>query len=253
MKLRDKVVVITGSGGGIGAACARRFAAEGAKVVVTDIDSDGVERVSDSIGTVGFAGDITAEATVRAVAELARTTYGEVDIWFSNAGYAGPPLAGDISDDRLWDLSWRLHVMSHVYAVRHVLPSMLERGDGYLLQTASVVALATHPDKAAYAVTKHAALAFSEWLALTYRPKGIKVSCFCPGPMLTPMLMADGIPTDHPILRNAATPEQVAERLVAAIDDERFLIVDSSLGVDSLAAKAADYERWIGDMSALKK
>ncbi len=251
MELRDKVVVITGSGGGIGAACARRFTTEGAKVVVTDIDPAGVERVSDSIGTVGLAGDITAEDTVRAVANLARSTYGEVDIWFSNAGYAGPPLAGDISDDGLWELNWRLHVMSHVYAVRQMLPSMLQRGDGYLLQTASVVAMATHPDKAAYAVTKHAALAFSEWLALTYRPKGIKVSCFCPGPMLTPMLMADGIPGDHPVVRNAATPEQVAERLVGAIETEQFLIVDSSLGPDSLTAKGADYERWISDMTAV--
>lgn len=251
MKLRDKVVVITGSGGGIGEACARRFTAEGAKVVVTDIDSEGVTRVSDAIGSVGLAGDITSEDTVRAVAELARHTHGEIDIWFSNAGYAGPPLAGDISDDHLWDLSWRLHLMSHVYAVRQVLPSMLERGEGYLLQTASVVALATHPDKAAYAVTKHAALAFSEWLAMTYRPKGIKVSCFCPGPMLTPMLLADGIAADHPILQNAATPQEVAERLVGAIDAEEFLIVDSAMGLDVLKAKAANYESWIDDMSAL--
>jgi NAD(P)-dependent dehydrogenase (short-subunit alcohol dehydrogenase family) len=251
MKLRDKVVVITGSGGGIGEACARRFATEGAKVVVTDINADGVERVSDAIGTVGLAGDITAEDTVRAVAELARSTYGEVDIWFSNAGYAGPPLAGDIAADHLWNLSWRLHVMSHVYAVRQLLPSMLRRGDGYLLQTASVVAMATHPDKAAYAVTKHAALAFSEWLALTYRPKGIKVSCFCPGAMRTPMLMADGIPADHPAVQNAATPEEVAERLVLGIDAERFLIVDSTVGPDSLTAKGADYERWISDMTAV--
>ena len=250
MKLRGKVVVITGSGGGIGEACARRFAAEGAKVVVTDINADGVKRVSDSIGTVGFAGDITAEDTVRTVTDLARKAYGEVDIWFSNAGYAGPPLAGDIAEDRLWDLNWRLHVMSHVYAVREMLPSMLQRGDGYLLQTASVVAMATHPDKAAYAVTKHAALAFSEWLALTYRPKGIKVSCFCPGAMRTPMLMGDGVPADHPVVQKAATPEEVAERLVRGIEAEQFLIVDSTLGPDSLTAKGADYERWISDMSS---
>lgn len=249
MKLRDKVVVITGSGGGIGAECARRFVAEGAKVVVTDIDPDGVKRVSESIDTVGLAGDITAEDTVRAVAELARSTYGEIDIWFSNAGYAGPPLAGDIADDQLWDLSWRLHVMAHVYAVRQMLPSMLQRGDCYLLQTASVVAMATHPDKAAYAVTKHAALAFSEWLALTCRPKGIKVSCFCPGAMRTPMLMADCIPADHPVVRNAATPEEVAERLVLGIEAEQFLIVDSTAGTDSLTAKGADYERWISDIT----
>lgn len=251
MELRDKVVVITGSGGGIGEACARRFADEGAKVVVTDINADGVKRVSESIGTVGLTGDITSEETVRAVAELARSSYGEVDIWFSNAGYAGPPLAGDIADDQLWELSWRLHVMSHVYAVREMLPSMLQRGDGYLLQTASVVAMATHPDKAAYAVTKHAALAFSEWLALTYRPKGVKVSCFCPGAMRTPMLMADGVPEDHPAVQNAATPEEVAERLVRGIEAEQFLIVDSTLGPDSLTAKGADYERWITDMIAV--
>ncbi len=186
MNLRDKVVVITGSGGGIGEACARRFTDEGAKVVVTVINSEGVNRVSNAIDTVGIALDITVEDNVRAVADLARRTYGEIDIWFSNAGYTGPPQNGDISDDDLWDTSWRLHVMSHVYAAREVLPSMLERGDGYLLTTASVVALALHPDKPAYSVTKHAALALSEWLAATYRPKGIKVSCFCPGPMLTP-------------------------------------------------------------------
>lgn len=248
MKLRDKVVVITGSGSGIGEACAHRFAEEDAKVVVTDINPEGVKRVSEAVDTVGLAVDIAVEDNVRAVANLARRTYGEIDIWFSNAGYTGPPQGGDISNDGLWDLSWRLHVMSHVYAAREVLPSMLERGDGYLLQTASVVALAIHPDKPTYSVTKHAALSFSEWLAATYRPKGIKVSCFCPGPMLTPMLMAEGMPADHPMLQSVATPEQVADRLVGGIDTEDFLILDSQLGRDLLTAKANDYEQWITSM-----
>jgi NAD(P)-dependent dehydrogenase (short-subunit alcohol dehydrogenase family) len=245
VKLTDKVVVLTGSGGGIGEACARRFSEEGAKVVVTDVDRDGVERVTRDIGTVGLAADITTPDSVRAVADLARKTYGEVDIWFSNAGYAGPRQPGDIQDDKIWDLSWQLHVMAHVHAAREVLPAMLQRGDGYLLQTASVVALATQPDKAAYTVTKHGALALAEWLATTYRSKGIKVSCFCPGPMLTPMLLSNDFPADHPILKTAATPEQVADRLVRAIDTERFLILDSEIGSDSLTAKAADYEQWI--------
>lgn len=248
MRLRDKVVVVTGSGSGIGEAFAHRFTAEGAKVVVTDINPEGVDRVCKEVGTVGLAVDITVEDNVRAVAELARSTYGEIDIWYSNAGYTGPPQRGDLADDQLWDLSWRLHVMSHVYAARTVLPSMLERGDGYLLQTASVVALALHPDKPVYTVTKHAALSFSEWLAATYRPKGIKVSCFCPGPMLTPMLLSEGMPSDHPMLQNIATPEQVADRLVHGIESEEFLILDSSLGRDLLAAKAADYEQWITAM-----
>lgn len=135
--------------------------------------------------------------------------------------------------------------MAHLRAAREVLPAMLDRGDGYLIQTASVVALATQPDKAAYSVTKHAALALAEWLAKTYGPRGIKVSCFCPGPMLTPMLLSNDFPPDHPVLTVAATPDEVADRLVHAIDDERFLILDSALGLESLAAKASDYEKWI--------
>jgi NAD(P)-dependent dehydrogenase (short-subunit alcohol dehydrogenase family) len=250
VKLHDKVVVITGSGGGIGEACARRFAAEGAKVVVTDIDPVGVARVSESIGAAGLAVDITDKESVRAVADLARRSYGEIDIWFSNAGYAGPRQPDDLQDDSLWELGWQLHVMAHVHAAREVLPSMLERGDGYLLQTASVVALATQPDKAAYTVTKHAALSLAEWLATTYGPKGIKVSCFCPGAMLTPMLLSNDFPADHPILRTAAAPETVADRLVQAIEEEHFLILDSGVGLESLTAKANDYEQWILDSSA---
>ena len=135
--------------------------------------------------------------------------------------------------------------MSHVCAVREVLPSMIERGDGYLLQTASVVALAFHPDNAPYAVTKHAALALAEWLATSYRPNGIKMSCFCPGPMLTPMLLANDFPGRPPDPEHRGNPEQVADRLVGAIDAERFLILDSPLGLDSLSAKVTDYEQWI--------
>jgi NAD(P)-dependent dehydrogenase (short-subunit alcohol dehydrogenase family) len=249
MKLAGKVVVVTGSGNGIGEAFAHRFTAEGAKVVVTDIEGDAVERVADAIGTVGLAVDITVEDNVRAVAELARRTYGEIDVWYSNAGFAGPRQPGEIQDNALWELGWNLHVMAHVYAAREVLPAMLERGDGYLLQTASIVSLSAQADKASYSVTKHAALALSEWLAMTYRPKGIKVSCFCPGPMLTRMLLANQFPDDHPVLKLALTPEQVADLLVDAIDDERFLVLDTPSAIDGLTARAADYDAWITRMS----
>ena len=141
MKLNDKVVVVTGSGNGIGEAFARRFVHEGAKVVVTDIEADAVERVTSDIGAVGLAVDITVEENVQAVADLARRTYGEIDVWFSNAGYSGPPEPGDLQSNAVWDLTWHLHVMAHVYAARAVLPSMVDRGEGYLLQTASSVAL----------------------------------------------------------------------------------------------------------------
>ncbi|MDT3446451.1 MULTISPECIES: SDR family oxidoreductase [unclassified Pseudofrankia] len=244
MKLQDRVVVITGSGGGLGEACAHRFAAEGAKVVITDLDPAGVERVSAAVGGVGLATDITVEGNVRAVADLARRAYGEIDIWFSNAGASGPDQPGEIQENARWAAAWELHVMAHVYAAREVLPAMLARGDGYLIQTASLVGLAVHPHKATYSVTKHAAVAFSEWLAITYRGRGIKVSCFCPGAMLTPMLL-DEFPAGHPVLRNAARPDDVAGQLVAAIDREAFLIVDSPAGQQALQARATDFDAWI--------
>jgi NAD(P)-dependent dehydrogenase (short-subunit alcohol dehydrogenase family) len=250
MRLSDKVVVITGSGSGIGAACARRFVAEGAKVVVTDQNAEGVDEVASEIGTVGLAVDISSEDGVIAVAELARRTYGEIDLWFTNAGVSGPRQAFDIQDNDIWQSFWALHVMSHVYAVRAVLPSMLERGDGYLLQTASKVAITSLMDKAAYSVTKHAALALAEWLGANYRSRGIKVSCFVPGAMLTPMLLQDPWPAGHPVFDLAMTPENVASLIVEGIDRERFLIVDAPDTTSELAEKAQDYDAWLAKRGA---
>ena len=245
MELAGKVAVVTGSGNGIGEAIARRFAAEGAAVVVTDIEPDGVERVSVDIGAVGLATDITVESNVQAVADLARRSYGEIDIWHSNAGVAGPQQPGELQDDAFWDLLWRVHVMSHVYAAREVLPAMVARGDGYLLQTVSSVALSTQPEKVAYTVTKHAALAFGEWLAVHNRPKGVKVSCFCPGPMLTRMFLSNDFPADHPALARAVTPEQVAEMIVQGIAAERFLILTEPGYERVLVDKGTDYDAWL--------
>ena len=252
MKLQDKVVVVTGSGNGIGEAFAQRFTREGAKVVVTDIEADAVQRVASEIGSVGLPGDITSEDTVNAVAELARRTFGRIDIWFSNAGYSGPRQPGELQDNALWDSAWRLHVMSHVFAARAVLPEMVERGEGYLLQTASGVAFGLQLDKATYSVTKHAALTLCEWLAVHYRPKGVRVSCFCPGPMDTRMfLLQCRFRHDHPMVKMALRPEQVADLLVGAIDDERFLILQNgpSSGVKALIAKGGDYEAWLAAQS----
>lgn len=249
MQLKGKVVVVTGSGNGIGEAFAHRFTAEGAQVVVTDVEADAVERVAAAVGTVGMAVDITVEENVRAVADLARRTYGEIDVWFSNAGYSGPPQPGDLQGNDIWEMTWNLHVMSHVFAAREVLPSMIERGDGYLLQTASVIALSTQPDKVTYSVTKHAALALAEWLAVHNRPKGIKVSCFCPGPMNTRMLRSNGFPDGHPVLKMALTPEQVADLLVEGIAQERFLILSPGGTAQSLIDKGTDYDAWLRSTS----
>jgi NAD(P)-dependent dehydrogenase (short-subunit alcohol dehydrogenase family) len=249
LQLKDKVVVITGAGSGIGAGCARGFAAEGAHVVLVDIGAAEVQVVAQATGGAGLAADMTREADVRAVASLALSTYGRVDLWFSNAGISSSKRPGQIPGDEEWDRMWRLHVMAHVYAARAVLPSMLGRGDGYLLQTVSRVALAVHPGKAAYSVTKHASLALGEWLAIHYRPRGIKVSCFCPGAMRTPMLLANDFAADDPVLRRALSPEQVAHILVAGIAEERFLILTPDSSVRPLAMRAKDYEAWLDSYS----
>ena len=240
--------MVTGSGNGIGEAIAKRFAVEGAEVLVTDIEEDSVARVAADIGTVGFATDITVEANVRAVVARAEHEFGPIDIWHSNAGVAGPRQPAELQDDATWDLMWRLHVMSHVYAARAVLPSMLERGDGYLLQTASQVAFSTQIEKVAYAVTKRGAVALSEWLAVHFRPRGIKVSCFCPGPMLTRILLGNDFPSDSPAILKALTPAQVADIVVQGIRAERFLIVTVPDTEAPLKEKAADYDAWIGSM-----
>jgi NAD(P)-dependent dehydrogenase (short-subunit alcohol dehydrogenase family) len=253
MKLDGKVVVITGAANGIGAACARRFAAEGAKVVLSDREAEALDAVAGALGAAALAGDITQEATVQALAARARERHGRIDVWFSNAGAAGPREPGQLQSEATWADSWALHVMSHVHAARAVLPEMLARGEGYLLQTASSVALGLQPEKAAYSVTKHAALSLSEWLAAAYRPRGVRVSCFCPGPMDTRMFRANAFPEDHPMVRMALKPEAVADLLVRGLDEEKFLILHDgpATAAPDLMAKAQDYEAWLDAMGAI--
>lgn len=249
MKLAGKIAVITGSGNGIGEAFARRFTAEGAKVIVTDIEAASAERVAADIGAHALAADITREEEVLRVADFARAKHGRIDVWFSNAGWSGPRQPGDLQDNATWDLSWNLHVMSHVYACRAVLPEMVARGEGYLLQTASSTALEIQPEKIAYSVTKHAALALAESLALHYRPKGIGVSCFCPAAMLTRMFLSNNIPEDHPVYQAAVTPEQVAEIVVRGMEVEQFLLTTVPDTLEGFRRKAADYEDWFSSLS----
>jgi NAD(P)-dependent dehydrogenase (short-subunit alcohol dehydrogenase family) len=245
MQLKHKVAVITGAGNGIGAAFATRFAREGAHVVLTDVEADAVEAVAEQVGGLAVPGDMTLEADVRAVAQAAETEFGRVDVWFSNAGISAPRRPGELPDDAEWQRMWELHVMSHMHAARAVLPGMLERRHGYLLQTVSRVALAAHPGKAAYSVTKHASLALGEWLAMHYRHRGVAVSCFCPGAMRTRMLLANDLPEDDPSLRRALSPEGVADLLVAGIAAERFLILTPDASVRPFAERAKDYDAWL--------
>jgi NAD(P)-dependent dehydrogenase (short-subunit alcohol dehydrogenase family) len=242
MELAGKVVVITGAAGGIGGALARRFAAEGARLCVSD--REGTELPP------GFAvrADVTVEDEVRELATAAERELGPIDLFCSNAGVAtGQGLSASTA---VWDAAWSVNVLSHVYAARAVLPGMLARGGGYLLHTCSAAGLLTAPGDAPYTATKHAAVAFAEWLAVMYGDAGIKVSALCPQGVRTPML-AEGLAAGDPSALAVAAagpllePEQVAEAVVAGLAAERFLILPHAEVAEYVRRKAADPDRWL--------
>lgn len=250
MELRDKVAVVTGGANGIGRALARRFAAEGARgVVVADLDGDKTASVAEEIGGLAVATDVSVEADIINLVAKANARYGQIDLFCSNAGIGLD--GGEAVSDAGWQRIWGINFMAHVYAARAVLPQMLARGDGYLLQTASAAGLLTQIGSAPYSVTKHAAVSFAEWLSITYGDAGIKVSCLCPQGVLTDMLeQAKG---GGSFLRaGALAPEAVAEAVVNALRAEQFLVLPHPEVLEYFRRKADDYDRWIKGMRRLQ-
>jgi NAD(P)-dependent dehydrogenase (short-subunit alcohol dehydrogenase family) len=250
MKLADKCIVVTGAAGGIGAAMARRFAAEQPRgIVVSDRDVPGITAVAAEIGGLAVACDVTKESEVRALVDAAEARFGPVDLFCSNAGVI--TLGGAEASDAEWELSLAVNVMAHVYAARILVPEMLERGGGYLLQTASAAGLLTQLGSAPYSVTKHAALALAEWLAITYGDQGLKVSVLAPQAVRTAMtagVVDGGVAGVDGMLE----PEAVAEAVVAGIDAESFLILPHPVVIEYFQRKASDYERWLNGMRRLQ-
>jgi NAD(P)-dependent dehydrogenase (short-subunit alcohol dehydrogenase family) len=251
MEIKGKVAVVTGGASGIGAALARRFAREGAAgVVVADLDEAGAQGVAAEIDGLAVTTNVAVEAEVQALMAQATRHYGRVDILCSNAGLAvGGGLQASNAD---WQRLWEVNLMAHVYGARAVVPQMLERGEGYLLQTASAAGLLSHPESAVYAVTKHAAVALAEWLAIQYGDKGIRVSCLCPQGVRTPMLMGQHGERKSFLQDNMVSPEQVAQDCVDAMREERFLVLPHPEVLDYVRGKAADVERWLGGMRKLR-
>jgi NAD(P)-dependent dehydrogenase (short-subunit alcohol dehydrogenase family) len=254
MDLKGRVAVITGAAGGIGTALARRFAAEGAAgLVLSDLDPDGL---ADDLGVDAIAvrADVTVEDEVRRLVEVAVDRYGRVDLFCSNAGITTG--AGLDASDQQWERSWAVNVRAHVYAARAVLPGMLDRRDGYLLQTCSAAGLLAAVGDAPYTVTKHAAVAFAEWLAITYGDRGIKVSALCPQGVDTPMLR-DGLEAGHVGARVTAasgkvlSADDVADAVIAGLAAERFLILPHPEVGTYLANKTGDPDRWLAGMRRL--
>jgi len=252
MELRDKVVVVTGGGSGIGKALVTRFVAEGARAVVAvDINQEAAGQTARDAGCIAMTADVSCEEDVRRLIEQTESDVGPIDLFCSNAGVA---LGSDTnSPDSEWQTSWDVNVMSHVYASRHLLPRMRERGGGYFLITASAAGLLNQIGGAAYGTTKHAAVGFAEWLALTYAHEGIKVSVLCPQAVRTPMVTTD---LDNESARAAATdgmmePDAVADFVADKLRDETFLILPHSEVLEYMRRKAADYDRWIAGMNRL--
>ena len=247
MELADKVVVVTGGASGIGKALAQRFAREGARgVVVADRDADGAKAVADEIGGLAMSTDVSVEADVRHLVDQATEAYGPIDLFCSNAGIALG--AGPETSDEEWERIWAINVKAHIYAARALVPEMLARGEGYLLNTASAAGLLTQIGSAPYSVTKHAAVSFAEWLAITYGDRGLKVSCLCPQGVRTPML-GDGGALLGP---GALEPEDVAEAVVEGLRAERFLILPHPEVAEYFQRKASDYDRWLNGMRRLQ-
>jgi NAD(P)-dependent dehydrogenase (short-subunit alcohol dehydrogenase family) len=255
VELAGKVVVVTGGANGIGRALVQRFVAEGAAAVtVVDRDSDGVAAVTEALGerTHGLTADVSVEADIRHVVDETERRSGPIDLFCSNAGIAG---GGDIfATDEEWNQIWAVNLMAHVYAARAVLPGMLDRGEGYLLQTASAAGLLTNIGNCDYSVTKHAAVGLAEWLAITYGDRGIKVSCLCPQGVRTNMLMgAERDPAGATVLsQGAVEPAVVADAVVEGLREERFLILPHPEVADYWRRKADDPDRWLAGMRRLQ-
>jgi NAD(P)-dependent dehydrogenase (short-subunit alcohol dehydrogenase family) len=250
MELDGKVSVITGGGSGIGAACARAFVAEGARVVVADRDAKAARAVADEISGLAVDCDVRRKEEVEALVRAAEGAYGPIDLFFSNAGIASgtDPLETPLD---VWQQQWEIHVMSHVHAVRAVLPSMLERGSGYLIQTASMAGILISHGNCPYTATKHAAVGLAEWLSVTYHDRGIRTSLLAPLGVRTPML-----DVTSPFARLAAgpikEPADVAKMVVDAVRQERFLILTDPVAQEWIEQKALDCERWLRGMRRLQ-
>jgi NAD(P)-dependent dehydrogenase (short-subunit alcohol dehydrogenase family) len=255
MELHDRVAVVTGAAKGIGFALAEAFLAEGARhVAVVDLSPTEVDDAAFRLGerAHGFAVDVSDASAVAELVAAVESSYGPIDLFVSNAGIGSG--AGVDADEATWDRIWRVNVLAHVHAARAVLPSMLARGEGYLLSTASAAGLLTQIGDLPYSVTKHAAVSVAEWLAITYGDQGIRVSCLCPQGVRTDLLAsAMGLTSVETVVaQGLIEPADVAAATVAGLAAEDFLILPHPEVADYYQRRAADTDRWLAGMRRLQ-
>ena len=251
MELKDRIVVVTGAASGIGRAMAVRFAAEGAKTVVyADLNLAGAEETARMVGGVAAEVNVAREDEIAGLIDWIETEVGPIDLFCSNAGIL--TIGGVEVKNEAWQKIWEVNVMSHVYAARHLVPRMIQRGGGYFLNTASAAGLLNQIGGAAYGTTKHAAVGFAEWLALTYAHQGIKVSLLCPQAVRTAMTAnSDDDATKAASNDGMMEPDQLADIVVEHLQRETFLILTHEEVKVYMTRKTSDYDRWIGGMNRL--
>ena len=257
MDVAGKVVVVTGGASGIGRALAQRFAIAGAQgIVVADLDQDGAADVAGELErAIAISCDVADPAHADVLIGAAEQAFGPVDLFCANAGVA---VGVDLATPADWDLAFGVNVRAHIAAAQRLVPGWLERGSGYFLTTASAAGIASQIGSAPYAVTKHAAVAFAEWLSITYGARGVGVSCLCPMGVNTPML-TDGLGGEESLgfrVVSAAgavlEPEDVAEVVIEGLREERFLILPHPDVLEFFRRKATDYDRWLSGMRRLQ-
>ena len=259
MELAGRVAVVTGGASGIGRAMATRFAAEGARGGVV-ADLQGSEAAAAQIGdqAIGIDGDVADDAHVAEVIDAARERFGPVDVFCANAGIGTG--MGVEAPDEAWDLIMGVNVRAHILAARRLVPEWIERGEGYFVSTASAAGVLSQIGDAPYAVTKHAAFAFAEWLAITHNDDGVRVSCLCPMGVRTPLVEGGlAIEGDAGVAARVVAaagdllePEQVAADVVEAMREERFLILPHPEVGEYMRRKGDDHDRWLAGMRRLQ-
>lgn len=253
MRIRDKTVAVTGGGSGIGRALCERFAREGARgVAVLDLQEDQVKVVAEAIQGLGLSCDVTSESELQAAIAEIESRLGPIDLFCSNAGILlndTDPLDPASAPDEAWNLSWRVHVMSHVYAARLLAPKMAARGGGHFLHTISAAGLLTQIGSGPYSASKHAAVGFAESLAIAYQSRRVGVSILCPQGVATPMV--SGAMKTPAVQDGLLSPEAVADAVICGLAEERFLILPHPQVLKYVQRKATDYEAWVRGMARL--
>ena len=253
MIIKDKIILVTGGANGIGKALCERFAAESAKkIIVADLDLTNAQKVAENTNGLAIRLDVSDEAQIKTAVEQILNEFGQIDLVCSNAGIAGAEGCLEVSND-VWQKIYEVNVLSHLYLSRAVFPSMMGRGAGYFLITASAAGLLTHPTAAPYVVSKHAAVAFAEWLSIAYHEQGITISCLCPQGVKTAMIASAEGEAENFLMAEAIEAEACADAVIKGLESEKFLILPHSEVAQYIVNKAENYDRWLHSLRKIRK